>query len=57
MALPDGPAGPSGIATRRHIADEGGPLRSDLDALTAILGSTTIRTKRTIDQIAARHFA
>jgi hypothetical protein len=55
--LPDGPAGPSGIATRRHIADEGGPLRSDLDALTAILGSTTIRTKRTIDQIAARHFA
>jgi uncharacterized protein (DUF1697 family) len=29
----------------------------DLDAIGAILGLTTIRTKGTIDQIAARHFA
>ena len=28
----------------------------DLDAITAILGPTTIRTKGTIDQIAAKHF-
>ncbi len=29
----------------------------DLDALAKILGPTTIRTKGTIDQIAAKHFA
>jgi uncharacterized protein (DUF1697 family) len=29
----------------------------DLDALAEILGPTTIRTKGTIDQIAAKHFA
>jgi uncharacterized protein (DUF1697 family) len=37
---------------------DGGLSESDLDlkALAAILGSTTIRTKGTIDQIAAKHF-
>jgi uncharacterized protein (DUF1697 family) len=37
---------------------DGGLSESDLDlkALAAILGPTTIRTKGTIDQIAARHF-
>jgi uncharacterized protein (DUF1697 family) len=38
---------------------DGGLSDSDLDlkALAAILGPTTIRTKGTIDQIAAKHFA
>ncbi len=38
---------------------KGGMSESDLDlkALATILGPTTIRTKGTIDQIAAKHFA
>jgi len=38
---------------------EGGLSESDLDlkAIAKLLGPTTIRTKGTIDQIAARHFA
>jgi len=38
---------------------EGGLSDSELDlkALAAVLGPTTIRTKGTIDQIAAKHFA
>jgi uncharacterized protein (DUF1697 family) len=38
---------------------DGGLSESDLDlnAIAALLGPTTIRTKGTIDQIAAKHFA